>query len=191
MVTIRSLASPRVLVEEAGTATTPRFQLDQAPPVGELTATEGNVPKSLAGYKVDPGNSAIAQSADRRPRPIRGTNQSDRMAGTSQDDLLEGLGGNDGLFGNAGSDTLFGGDGFDWLRSDGGRDVFFTQTGVGVDTIADFRNNQDLIGIGINVSFEQLDIVQQGSNTLIRLGRDELAHTTNSPMCSALAVASM
>ncbi|WP_199313594.1 hypothetical protein [Leptolyngbya sp. FACHB-671] len=221
MVTIRFSASPEVLVEEAGTAIALRFQLDQAPPGGELTATvKGNVLQSLIGYTVNPINSAVLQSADRRSDILTGTSQSDRMVSDGQDDrlgligkrqfggpgndVLRGGDGRDALIGDAGNDRLVGGAGRDVLSGDDGDDVlsggagndvlsggpgnnqligsagndlFNIEAGPGVDTIVDFRNNRDTFAI--SVSFEQLDIVQQGRNTLIRQGGDVLAVLRN------------
>lgn len=221
MVTIRFSASPEVLVEEAGTAIALRFQLDQAPPAGELTATvKGNVLQSLIGYTVNPINSAVLQSADRRSDILTGTSQSDRMVSDGQDDrlgligkrqfggpgndVLRGGDGRDALIGDAGNDRLVGGAGRDVLSGDDGDDVliggagndvliggpgnnrliggagndlFNIEAGPGVDTIVDFRNNRDTFAI--SVSFGQLDIVQQGRNTLIRQGGDVLAVLRN------------
>ncbi|NJL19564.1 MAG: hypothetical protein HC895_00090 [Leptolyngbyaceae cyanobacterium SM1_3_5] len=130
------------------------------------------------GFTIDPVNSAIVQFADRRSDILTGTNRGDRLVGTRRDDRLEGLGGNDTLNGSAGNDVLIGGAGSDIMTGGSGRDVFGIQTGVGVDTITDFRN-QDRIGIGANVNFGQIDIVRQGRDTLIRSGRDELAVLRN------------
>ncbi|NEQ26825.1 MAG: hypothetical protein F6K28_48920 [Microcoleus sp. SIO2G3] len=221
MVTIGFSTVPGVLVEEARTAIALRFQLDQAPIVGGLTATvKDDVPQSLAGYTIDPVNSTIVQVANRRSDILTGTNQSDRrvnsrqdnrlglignpLIGTPSNDVLRGGGGRDVLIGDAGNDLLIGGAGNDGLTGDVGNDVlrggagndlliggagndlliggagsdlFNIEEGAGVDTIVDFRNNRDTIAI--SVSFRQLDIVQQGRDTLIRSGGDELAVLRN------------
>jgi Ca2+-binding RTX toxin-like protein len=204
MVTIRSSASSRILVEEAETAIALRLQLAQVPSADDVTAMlSGDLPQSLARYRGDRVNSAIMQSADRQPNISTGsTNQSDRrvsgeqgdrlglvgnpVIGGAGDDRLRGGRGRDVLVGNAGNDVLIGGAGKDLLIGDAGddrliggvgRDLFSIEPGAGVDTIVDFRNNQDIIAI--SVSFEQLDIVQQGRDTLIRLSGNDLAVLQN------------
>jgi Ca2+-binding RTX toxin-like protein len=192
MVTIRSSASSEFLVEEARTAIDPCFQLDQVSSSGRVTTVRG-----------DRGNRTIIQFADRQTNtstesmnpsdrringgqsdrlglvgnPVIGGEGNDRLRGSRGRDVLMGNGGNDVLIGGAGKDLLIGGAGDDGLMGGGGKDLFSIEAGAGVDTIVDFKNNQDIIAI--SVSFEQLDIVQQGRNTLIRFGSNDLAVLQN------------
>jgi Ca2+-binding RTX toxin-like protein len=80
----------------------------------------------------------------------------DRLLGGNDTDKLYGEAGNDLLFGGAGKDQLNGGDGAD--RVDGGAgvdivggglgaDVFVLATGTGRDTVTDFQNGVDHIGV--------------------------------------------
>ena len=51
--------------------------------------------------------------------------------------------------------------------------------GEGTDTIVDFEVGTDLIGLTGGLSFGQIDIIQQGSNTLIGFGNETLAVLNN------------
>ncbi len=118
----------------------------------------------------------------------------DVILGNLGNDCLHGEEGNDELFGNQGVDFLIGGDGSNTLHGGqdndvlvGGRendvligdlgsdslwggnggDRFDFRPGDGNDTIADFTNNEDLIGLKNGLSFDDLTIAQVGSNTQI------------------------
>ncbi|MEO1523385.1 MAG: peptidylprolyl isomerase [Cyanobacteria bacterium J06633_2] len=121
-----------------------------------------------------------------------GGSGNDRLVGGAGNDTLLGRGGNDRLSGNAGNDTLNGGNGDDVLRAGSGRDelnggrgsdiyigggdrdIFVLSRGNGSDEIRRFRNGQDRIQVR-GVSFRNLTISQQGRNTIISAGADELA----------------
>ncbi|MBW4616079.1 MAG: tandem-95 repeat protein [Desmonostoc vinosum HA7617-LM4] len=73
----------------------------------------------------------------------------DRIDGKSGNDHLRGEAGNDTLIGGAGNDTLAGGAGNDVLTGGTGADRFlfntnatFTQSGVGIDKITDFKRSE-------------------------------------------------
>ena len=74
----------------------------------------------------------------------------DTLNGNAGDDVLVASGGNDTLDGGAGADTLTGGAGIDYfiIRSgDGGSSI------TDADTITDFTNDTDIIGMsGLNFS---------------------------------------
>jgi Ca2+-binding RTX toxin-like protein len=106
-----------------------------------------------------------------------GDDGNDRLVGGAGKDSLLGDDGDDVLLGGAGGDLLLGGIGNNRLTGGAGNDSFNLEQGAGVDTIVDFKDNRDRFTI--TVSFEQLDIVQQGRDTLIRSGRDELAVLQN------------
>jgi len=127
---------------------------------------------------------------DRSPGSEIGGN--DILYGGQGNDRLGGKGGNDKLYGDEGDDQLWGDDGDDLLRgglgndtlvgdnfSGGtGRDTFVLAVAEGIDTIDDFQIGEDFLGLTGGLSFSQLAIVQDGSNTLIDLNDSTLAILT-------------
>ncbi|MDY6938963.1 MAG: FG-GAP-like repeat-containing protein [Cyanobacteriota bacterium] len=118
----------------------------------------------------------------------------DVILGEFGNDCLHGQAGDDELFGNHGTDVIVGGDGRntlhggrendvliggrnsdillgdrgnDSLRGGEGGDRFDFRPVDGSDRIADFTNNQDLIGLKDGLSFGALTIAQVGSDTQI------------------------
>lgn len=67
----------------------------------------------------------------------------DRLEGGGGHDLLVGAAGNDTLIGGSGSDVLQGGRGRDLLSGGAGADSFVFSKGDGIDTIQDYRPDQD------------------------------------------------
>jgi 2',3'-cyclic-nucleotide 2'-phosphodiesterase (5'-nucleotidase family) len=106
---------------------------------------------------------------------LLGNGGSDTLNGNDGNDRLEGGIGADRLNGGNGNDTLIGGAGSDLLIGGRGRDTFVLQTGLGVDTIRDFRNNADRLGLARGIRFNRIEIEQEGRNTIVSLGNDELA----------------
>ncbi|MEG5067223.1 calcium-binding protein [Microcoleus sp. B3-A4] len=109
---------------------------------------------------------------------LTGTNGSDNISGLDGDDALTGRQGNDILVGGGGNDNLFGGKGFDTLNGGlgndilvggAGNDVFVLGAGLGVDTISDFANGQDIIQLINGLTFGQLSISPGTDGTLIRV----------------------
>ncbi|MEO1210306.1 MAG: hypothetical protein AAFX78_12260, partial [Cyanobacteria bacterium J06638_20] len=106
---------------------------------------------------------------------INGQDGNDILSGLSGDDILRGdrgddtlLGGdgNDRLVGGEGDDLLDGGIGNDTLNGGAGRDSFvFNPDGNTV--IEDFQIDQDVIVLSEGISYGQLSIRQEGSNTVI------------------------
>jgi len=96
----------------------------------------------------------------------------DRLSGGNGKDTLFSLAGDDFLAGDNGSDTLSGGPGNDTLTGGNGGDTFVLAAGEGTDTITDFQNGPDRIGLS-DVTFGQLSIAQgtstNASNTLISI----------------------
>jgi Ca2+-binding RTX toxin-like protein len=88
---------------------------------------------------------------------ITGTNRNDNLSGTADADLILGLGGRDRINGRSGNDTLDGGTGNDSLTGSVGNDILiggrgndrfdFNSPREGIDTITDFNNGNNLIGI--------------------------------------------
>ncbi|AFY68492.1 Na-Ca exchanger/integrin-beta4 [Thalassoporum mexicanum PCC 7367] len=91
---------------------------------------------------------------------ILGGPGSDSLFGGQQSDELFGDEGNDALFGDLGTDTLTGG---------GGGDTFVIGRDTGTDTITDFSDGTDLIGLLDGITPADLTITQDGSDTVITL----------------------
>jgi Ca2+-binding RTX toxin-like protein len=89
----------------------------------------------------------------------------DTIYGGFSDDLLYGGKGNDVLFGDRGDDTLIGNRGADFLQGGEGKDTFVIGPNSGggsfqeADTISDFRNGEDIIGLADGLNFRDLNIV--------------------------------
>ncbi|MBO1351451.1 MAG: hypothetical protein EBE86_030645 [Hormoscilla sp. GUM202] len=93
----------------------------------------------------------------------------DILYGNNGDDLLDGGAGSDRLYGHAGNDTLDGGAGSDRLYGHAGSDTFVLAPGMGRDTIYNFEDGTDKIGLGGGLSFSDLEIVGSGSFTRIKI----------------------
>lgn len=107
---------------------------------------------------------------------LQGLQDSDLLVGGLGNDSLRGGAGLDALFGRAGQDTLIGGNGIDFLSGgegddllSGGRgcDLFSLRPRPGSDTIQDFDTDGDLLFLPGGLTFDQLEIRQQGRNTVI------------------------
>ena len=107
----------------------------------------------------------------------------DRYLETSENNLYGGAG-NDLLCGSKGEDTLDGGTGTDILNGATGADTFITRAGDGsndldqADTILDFEDGTDLIGLDNGLTFDDLTITQgtgdNANHTIVRLGNEYL-----------------
>ena len=86
---------------------------------------------------------------------IRGTN-GDELSGTVDNDVIFGLAGNDTLTGGNGGDTIDGGSGDDLVTGGDNNDIFVLNTEGGIDTISDFGNGNDLLGLPEEISFGDL-----------------------------------
>jgi Ca2+-binding RTX toxin-like protein len=104
----------------------------------------------------------------------------DSLSGDSNNDYIDGSIGNDTLSGGTGNDILIGGVGNDIIRvgSDSNRDVVFFSNNTGVDSVAEFRVNQDIIRITDDVfanAASALAAVSYASgNALLNLGAGNL-----------------
>nr|WP_275974099.1 Calx-beta domain-containing protein [Argonema galeatum] len=96
-----------------------------------------------------------------------GNEGTDKIWGDEGDDTLVGGKDDDTLMGGAGNDLLFGDLGNDMLKGGTGTDRFFLQIAFGFDTIIDFEDGQDLLGLVSGLTFEQLAIAQINNATLI------------------------
>lgn len=106
---------------------------------------------------------------------LSGQGGNDRISGATGNDVLLGGGGNDNINGGRGNDTLITGPGRDTSRGAQGNDIFVLERGGGFDTIIDFTNGQDKLGLSRGIRFRNLEIEQTGSNTTVSFGRDVLA----------------
>ena len=112
---------------------------------------------------------------------LLGGNGSDRLYGEAGNDILDGGEGNDILYGGDGDDTLIGGPGNDRLYGGAGRDIFVLAQGMGQDIIYDFEDGLDKIRIDGSLTFQDLQITQSGSSTLIKIAEtgESLASLSN------------
>ncbi|EAW33587.1 Ig-like domain-containing protein [Lyngbya sp. PCC 8106] len=106
-----------------------------------------------------------------------GDQGNDEVYGDLGADVVYGNQGNDSLYGGEDNDTLIGGEGDDFLSGDQGDDILFGGEGSdifalllnsGSDVIVDFTDSQDLLGLSIGLSFDELTIEQGETATLIR-----------------------
>ena len=105
--------------------------------------------------------------------------ENNRIYGGSGKDIII-VGNRNRIFGEAGDDRLFITSGGDNLITGGeGADQFWIASAAipeSTNKIDDFTVGEDVIGIaGLGVGFDEVDLVQQGGNTLISAGGNELA----------------
>jgi Ca2+-binding RTX toxin-like protein len=112
---------------------------------------------------------------------LTGGSGNDTLRGDNDNDLLNGGDGMDTLLGGNGNDTLVGGADNDLLNGGAGSDRFVLAASQGRDTIGDFQDGTDFIGLTGGLTFGQLSIAGVGSDTLISLTSDAsvLASLTN------------
>lgn len=103
----------------------------------------------------------------------------DRLYGRQGNDTLRGGNNDDLLYAGAGNDILYGGRGSDRHQGDLGADIFVLEAGNGVDTIVDFQDGIDRFA---GFQFSELAFSTVGSDTLIKLGTDELALVKNTAL---------
>lgn len=100
-------------------------------------------------------------------------NSNDVINGQGGNDLLEGLSGDDLLRGGTGNDTLIGDFGRDTLIGGSGSDLFLFAPRAGIDTIADFTESEDIIGLSGGLMFGDVTIAQgtggSANDTLISI----------------------
>ncbi|MEO0408417.1 MAG: choice-of-anchor I family protein [Cyanobacteria bacterium P01_A01_bin.135] len=106
---------------------------------------------------------------------LEGGAKADTLNGGRGDDLLFGDEGRDRLNAGAGDDILFGGASADVLFGAGGADIFVLEELGGLDTILDYRDGEDKLGLLNGVEFEDLTIRQIGAGALIRTEADSIA----------------
>jgi serralysin len=130
---------------------------------------------------------------------LYGGKDNDILFGNEGTDFLSGDLGNDTLYGGKDNDTLIGGEGDDILWGDlgsdtltggAGRDVFVLTAGSGTDTVLDFQDTLDRLGLSGGLTFAQLSISQGANGTLIRLAsNNELLASLTGAQVSAITSA--
>jgi uncharacterized protein (DUF2141 family) len=109
---------------------------------------------------------------------VNGETGNDTLYGGKDEDSLLGSAGDDWLFGNQGNDTLVGGT---------GNDRFMLGQGLGSETILDFQDGLDSIGLMGGLNFSQLSIVAENNSTLIRVtGSGQLLATLSNVPASVI-----
>ncbi len=98
---------------------------------------------------------------------LYGSEGNDYLDGGKDKDYLSGGLGDDTLIGGHGKDTLYGGEGSDVLNGGKDKDIFVLMSEGMTDTIEDFENKKDTIGLSDGLTFEQLTIGQADNNTVI------------------------
>ena len=102
---------------------------------------------------------------------------------------MVGEAGDDFLFGDEGNDYLRGGEGVDSLFGGAGADIFAIFPDEGIDTVFDFDADQDLIGLGGGLTFDQLTIEQEGDATVISANGETLVNILNTTATNFTAAA--
>ena len=97
-----------------------------------------------------------------------GNELDNRLNGNSGNNLLVGMGGNDKIIGAAGDDELWGLSGSDELFGGSGADTFAFVSGDGIDRIADFDVQSDVIRIiGHVLDFEDLSVADSSEGAVV------------------------
>ena len=126
---------------------------------------------------LDFGNTPVNEIVGGNGRDnLSGTDGFDEIRGNRGKDELLGLEGNDTLNGGKGKDTLDGGLGNDVLIGGRGKDIFVLATGQGADTITDFNDRKDSIGLSGGLTFS--DLTFAGSSILVEDTKEILATVT-------------
>lgn len=107
---------------------------------------------------------------------LNGSGGFDLIIGGKGKDKLFGLAGNDTLKGGKGKDILDGGEGNDVLTGGRGKDIFVLAAGEGADTITDFNDRKDLIGLSGGLTFAELSFA--GNSILVDDTKEILATLT-------------
>jgi Ca2+-binding RTX toxin-like protein len=177
-----------------GTGNIPRFSFAVFPSTVTLTYQD------IVTF--DDSNRFPQPSSNRSPKStpeatdqddlLTGTTQPDQITGLNGDDLIRGGGGRDKIRGGKGNDKLSGGDGNDilnggagqdWLYGDRGQDKLtggqdkdlFVLQKVGRDTVLDFQDRRDRLGLLPGMKFKQLKFGAEGQDTLISMNSRPLA----------------
>ncbi|NEP76306.1 MAG: hypothetical protein F6K29_33105 [Okeania sp. SIO2G5] len=105
---------------------------------------------------------------------VIGNQSNDELVGSGDRDKLIGKQGQDFLKGRGSDDLLKGGQHRDVLVGGAGSDTFVIQDKRGFDIVRDFTDGKDSLKLGGDLTFDQLEISQKGTHTLIHKGSDLL-----------------
>ncbi|MBE9046835.1 tandem-95 repeat protein [Pleurocapsales cyanobacterium LEGE 10410] len=114
-------------------------------------------------------NLTVSLHGDGGNDTLNGGAKNDILWGQSGNDVLLGLNGNDVLRGGNGNDLINGASGNDLLDGGAGKDTFVLKSDLGTDTITAFEDNLDRLFLAGGLSYGQLSIQQQGSDTAISI----------------------
>ena len=127
--------------------------------------------------ELDFGNTPVNEIRGRNGKDtLSGSVGFDEIRGRNGKDELFGFEGNDTLNGGRGKDTLDGGLGNDVLTGGRGNDIFVLAAEEGADTITDFKDGQDLIGLSGSLTFADLSFA--GESILVDDTKEILATVT-------------
>ena len=180
-------------ITELSNATNATVALDTN---GNIVFTSNTSGTASFDYTIADGNNGTATATVTVEVGINlnGGNGKDTLNGTPGDDNLNGGNGKDTLNGGAGNDTLVSGNGADNLRGGlgddiltGGKggDIFILAVGEGTDTITDFGDGPDVIGLTGGLTFNDLsfsgnDIIVTASNEILAILNDVDTNTLSS-----------
>lgn len=196
------LAPTDIRVQQQGDNTIVSWQgLQLATLIGveakEVTYPADFVQVSQSGKDLEGGSQADTISGTNGADEIIGLNGNDVLSGRAGDDYLDGGNGSDQLYGEAGNDYLDGGNGNDNLEGGNGEDflvagngndkliggansdIFFLQTKTGTTVIQDFQDGIDYLSLDTGLDPNLLQFQQQGADTVINLGGQQLAILKN------------
>ncbi|MFN6440948.1 MAG: DUF4347 domain-containing protein [Nostoc sp. DedSLP01] len=100
---------------------------------------------------------------------LLGGSNNDYLYGENGSDRLIGNAGIDKLYGGADNDTLISGAGNDALYGQAGADIFVLASGNGTDTIYDFQDGIDKLGLFGGLTYGALTISASSTKTYIRV----------------------
>ncbi|MCS6792861.1 MAG: calcium-binding protein, partial [Oscillatoriaceae bacterium SKYG93] len=109
---------------------------------------------------------------------VCGGDGNEQLYGNVGTDIMDGCEGDDTLFGGQDNDILIGGNGDDWLFGDLGNDTltggvgserFIFSATTGSNTITDFEDGIDLLGLTGGLTFAELTVAQGATGTLISI----------------------
>ena len=150
---------------------------------GEDDLVSDSTPSSSQSTPLKPGKGGQWLEGQAGRDSLRGGSGNDTLIGNVGHDLLWGKAGRDLLRGGKGNDELVGGSGQDTLNGDGGknqlvggkgRDCFvFSKNSFSL--VQDFQYEQDVIMLKGDFDLEDIDILQRGSNTVIRFEDQTIA----------------
>lgn len=118
---------------------------------------------------------------------LNGNTGNDIVIGNKGKDYILGDMGDDALVGGVGKDTLIGGQGNNQLQGGKNNDTFILDR-EGLAVIQDFQDGQDKLSKSCEFKFPELNVLQQGHDTVIQFSGDELARL-NGVSASSLTAA--